>query len=502
MRKVVVVGLASLATLFVVPSRALGASTGAGSTLTARQRVQREYDARHARMVARGLHPAPAVPVAANTASSRTLAFSTPTFVRRISEDTLPATGTSEPDTQIEPDIAMDPNNSQNVVAVFQQGRFPDGGSVDPGWATSHDGGHTWKTGNLPGLTTAVGGPYDRASDPAVAFGPDGAAYAVTLPFDNPTCPGGVGINRSDDGGLTWNNPVFLQRDTSCGVFDDKEWVAVDTFPASPFFGRVYVAWDRSTTSGQPIVLKYSDDRGQTWSSLITVSNAGAGTIGARPVVLPNGNLAMVYENFSINKQVSQTSTNGGSSFGASVSINSIQSSDPPDQRAGSDLPSAAVDPVTGDIYVVWGDTRFRSDGVNDAVISKSTDEGHTWSALSRANQDSLTDGISHLTPAVAADGGFVHVTYLTRAKVSGTYVNRLNERYIVSADGGQTFGGELVLGPNINLRWAAQAGGKLLGDYMGVAASADAAHAVWCRSSKPPIQEQYHQTAWSGTVA
>jgi hypothetical protein len=45
--------------------------------------------------------------------------------------------------------------------------------------------------GNLPGLTKAVGGPFDRASDPAVAFGPNGVAYATVLDFTfgHKVCP-------------------------------------------------------------------------------------------------------------------------------------------------------------------------------------------------------------------------------------------------------------------------------------------------------------------------
>jgi hypothetical protein len=102
---------------------------------------------------------APAAVAAFRAASRmRPIAWENLKDVEQISRDTLPAASGSEADTQIEPDIAFDPNHPRVIVAVFQQGRFPNGGSVDPGFATSHDGGRTWVTGNLPGLTTAVGG--------------------------------------------------------------------------------------------------------------------------------------------------------------------------------------------------------------------------------------------------------------------------------------------------------------------------------------------------------
>jgi hypothetical protein len=427
--------------------------------------------------------------------------FQTPKNVEQISEDTLPPQGSSQPDTQTEPDIAVDPNDPQVVVATFQQGRYADGGSVDPGYATSHDGGATWIDGNLPRLTTAVGGSFERASDPAVAIGPDGAMYISTLPFDTSDCRNGVAVQRSDDAGITFGKPIVLQLDTSCEVFNDKEWVTVDTYPSSPHYGRVYVAWDRATSSGQPIVLRYSDDRGGTWSALKTVGGGG-GSVGAQPVVRPNGDLTIVYEfsGGSRDQVVSQTSRDGGETFGLVSVVGVLNGGEPPDMRTGR-LPSAAVDPVTGSLYAVWQDKRFHADGLDDIVISSSSNGGRTWTGPARVNQDPVTDGVDHFTPDVAAYGGYVHVAYRTRATVDGVFVGKVLDRYIVSADGGLTFGGELILGQASKLRWAAQAGGRFYGDYMGVAATAGAAHAVWCVSSRPATPEQYHQTTWTATI-
>src|SRR5262249_51167820 len=132
-------------------------------------------------------------------------------FVRPVSQDPFAGAAGSEADTQVEPAIAIDPGNPAVVVAVFQQGRYEaDGGAVDPGFAPSHDGGRTWTTAPLPGLTEAVAGPFERASDPAVAIGPDGAVYAQTLVFDVVAdCRSGVAVQRSDDGGLHFGQPVL-----------------------------------------------------------------------------------------------------------------------------------------------------------------------------------------------------------------------------------------------------------------------------------------------------
>src|SRR5271165_2746509 len=70
--------------------------------------------------------------------------------------------------TEVEPHVLA---NGNTLVAAFQTGRIAPGGATDIGWATSTDGGTTWTHGFLPGLTTGEGtGPYDAASDPAVAY--------------------------------------------------------------------------------------------------------------------------------------------------------------------------------------------------------------------------------------------------------------------------------------------------------------------------------------------
>src|SRR6266568_8128230 len=88
-----------------------------------------------------------------------------------------------QPDTEIEPSIAVNPTNAKNVVTVYQLSRIADGGDATNGYATSFDGGKTWTSGALPGLTTfpGQGGPMERASDAVVAFGPDGTVYANSL---------------------------------------------------------------------------------------------------------------------------------------------------------------------------------------------------------------------------------------------------------------------------------------------------------------------------------
>ena len=501
MRAVRLLALSSLSALALL---ALFASVPvpvqATPPLTGYDRAQQDDAARQARMDSRET-PRHAQPTRRHFSSPSI--FQTPSDVQQISRDELPG---GELNTQVEPDLAMDPINASDVVAVVQQGRFKTGGSVDPGFAASLDGGKTWMHGNLPGLTKAVGGFFDRASDPTVVFGPDHTVYASTIAFTfgKGVCPSAVPVQWSHDGGATWNEPVFPENDRTCAIFNDKNWLSVDTNSQSPFFGRLYLVWSQFTSAGGAPVLRYSDDNGQTWSDLIHMAPPGTQAEGLLPLIASNGDVTVVYDQTIGTRdfEVAQTSTDGGLTWGSIVTIAEFLGAGDPGMRTGG-LPAAAIDPTNDHLYVVWQDTRFRSDGHNDIVISQSSDDGATWSALQPVNGlDPNGQVLDHFTPDVAAYGGNVHVTYRTRDFAGKAPSEFVDERYIVSTDGGATFGGEMVLGPPADLKYAAEVvGGRaFLGDYMGVVANADVAHADWCVALFEK-NSRYNQTLWAGTI-
>src|SRR6204780_2212016 len=101
--------------------------------------------------------------------------------------------------TEVEPHVLA---HGSTLVAAFQTGRISPGGATDIGWATSTDGGATWTPGVLPGLTTGEGtGPYDAASDPAVAYDAKHGVWMIaSLPLSNSSQTPAVAGSRSTDG--------------------------------------------------------------------------------------------------------------------------------------------------------------------------------------------------------------------------------------------------------------------------------------------------------------
>jgi hypothetical protein len=425
-----------------------------------------------------------------------------------------------QPDTEIEPSIAVNPTNPKDVISVFQLNRIADGGDATNGFATSLDGGKRWASGALPGLTTypGQGGVFERASDAVVAFGPDGTAYANSLVFDwnkNEGLRSGIAVNVSKDGGRSWSPPVFLQDDMVGGL-NDKNWIVVDQSDAPGHHkGRVYVVWDRVV----PVLYDYCDHDCDVLANWLPDFQTIPGLVfpgqglGAYPVVGKDGGLHIVMNALSGGvpvptgpdevdlappggyELVDLAAPAAGATpwpaplvFQPPVDIASNQGAGIPAQRAGG-LPSAAVDPGSGTIYVTWEDSRYRTDGTNDAVISRSFDNGITWTAPQRINPGSTTDHVDHYSVAVGiGDGGTIHVAYRQRDE-SGQgplYTDVIDTTYQESFDGGSTWTAPLKVDKVASSPWydAFSRDGSFEGDYNQVASAGGNTYVVRCQGA------------------
>jgi hypothetical protein len=146
--------------------------------------------------------------------------------------------------------------------------------------------------------------------------------------------------------------------------------------------------------------------------------------------------------------------------------------------RTGDVIPAAAIDPRNGTLYVVWQDARFTG-GVDQIVISRSTDGGDTWSS-----PEVVSDGPSNaasFTPAVAVDGsGRVGVAYysLRHDPARGMGV----DLYLAfSTNGGRSFAASRRISKGTwDAGFAAVSRGSFLGDYQGLVAGKKLFHPLF----------------------
>ncbi len=377
----------------------------------------------------------------------------------KLSTDTF-TNSSSQHATEVEPDTYAFGNT---IVTTFQVGRIFGGGSSDIGFATSTDGGNTWTNGFLPGVTTFFdGGSFSAASDAAVSF--DSAHGKWLISMLGLSSNNSVLVSSSNDG-ITWNNPVTVDNRSG---FADKNWIACDNNPASPFFGHCYVEWD-DAGAGDQEKMSTSTDGGQTWSTGVNIRNAFG--LGGQPVVQTNGTVVVPFEGNGIQ---AFSSTDGGTTWGNLVTVSTISDHGVAGGLRTSPLPSADVDNI-GTVYVAWQDCRFRTGcKSNDIVFSTSTD-GKTWSKVSRIPIDATTSTVDHFIPGFAVDhttgGSTAHLGltfYFYPTTNCSTSTCKLGVGFISSQNAGTTWTKATRLTPAMQLGWLPNtSSGLMVGDYI-----------------------------------
>ena len=386
---------------------------------------------------------------------------------------------------QAEPHIMRSRTDFDFVVATFQEGRFTNGGAIDCGYSTTHDGGLTWSRALLPGVTQAVGGPYFRATDPVVGIDLSNNVFinmdaATDTNFDH----GDVVVSRSTDGGNTFAAPVVAYAGVNQNYFADKNWMAVNTFPGTLNPGRVLVTFTLFTNfsrndSPSPLVSTFSDDQGQTWSNAQFITGPTSHMQGSQPLFLPNGKVALVYWNFTqasipnVSERLEAiTSDDGGATFGVAHVIGHINQWFEPSIRSGSFLPSAATDRVSGNLYVVCQANLGSSTApVPKILFTKSTDGGNTWAPFIAISDNPTGSGVFNPGITVSPDGQTVVAAFYDRRDNPGSTT-------LVDMYEAQSFDGGATWQPNIRLTSVSTdanlapltASGRMLGDYLGVA--------------------------------
>jgi len=385
--------------------------------------------------------------------------------------------------TQEEPDTFA---FGSTIVSAFQTGRFHNGGADDIGWATSTNGGKTWKHGFLPGLTFQVDptSPFERVSDASVAFDAKHGVWMISsIPLTASLVVPTVFISRSTDG-LHWSNPVSIPAPAG-PVNLDKNWTVCDNSSGSKFFGHCYTEVDNFAQFDLEL-LSTSTDGGATWGVPIPTPTHAHG-LGGQPLVQPDGTVVVPFEGIDGLATISSFgSIDGGASLTNAVTIATIDFHTVAGDLRTSPLPSAEIDGA-GRVFVAWEDCRFEPGcPANDIVFSTSSD-GHNWSAVSRVPIDAIGGGVDHFIPGLAVDKSTsgstadVGLSFYFYPNANCTVSTcQLDTGFISSSDGGAHWGGKQQLAGPMTLSWLAfTTQGFMVGDYISTSFSGGLAFPV-----------------------
>ena len=375
---------------------------------------------------------------------------------------------TSDPDVQQMPSIAVDPLDPEHLVVSYMDRSLVQTGYAGIGVAVSRDGGDSWERQpiELPNdFDQGAANPITRfdarghvfvsfmaatflGANPGITnpsiFNPDLGVRERTLGF---TANNGIFVARSDDGGLTWNQPVavdsYLYDGQNRVPFDIIPDLAIDTFRTlpngqpNPNYGNLYESWSRYYPSGQfpgeptalggsNIMFAVSRDGGLSWkvqledqpaesSEPITVIyNNGAFTGLQFPEGLGLENWSHVTVGPEGDIYVSQFL---GAQFAVHHSFDGGASFDHPNLSTGERLPFGLNTPIgpgplssnqfrlqnvraivadptrPGVVYVAdsnqINDPQGNVEDEGDVVFARSTDYGATWQRTFRVGTHS-----------------------------------------------------------------------------------------------------------------
>jgi len=424
---------------------------------------------------------------------------------RQLSTDTT-AGDDAQHATEVEPDSFA---FGSTVVATYQVGRIASGGADAIGFATSIDAGRHWRSGLLPGVTSASPQPGTdpRASDPSVGFD---AVHRVWLAAALGIAPDHFEllVSRSQNG-IAWSPPVSARRGYAGSL--DKEWIACDNWPTSPNRGHCYLAY--LDVSAGFVATQTSTDGGVTWSAPVQTSVQAAGDVqpnGAQPLPRPDGSLVVVYAVGAADDEegdqvgealaaatppsaevLASMSTDGGATFARSVHVSDLAAADVPRMRAPP-LPSADVG-ADGRLFVAWGDCHSDPTCERNRIVLSTSPDGQSWSspvpiAPAGSSETQFDPGLG-VDPGTSGTTQRVAVVYYSLATTCAKDVScpRVDAWLATSANGGGRWAAPRRLDAQpMQLDWLPLANGRFLGDYLSTSYAAGRPISVFALAVAP----------------
>lgn len=407
------------------------------------------------------------------------------------------------------PQIVTDPGDN-DVMALAHRLDAPD---FSCGLHVSGDGGESWvPVDPVPELPDGA----ETCYGPEIGFGPDGTLYYLFVGLAGEgNRPMGVYLTSSDDSGQSFSEPQQLLDELKFGVRMAIDREAGET-------GRLHFTWiDGGPEVGvgafgpppNPIMAAYSEDRGQTLSEPVQVSDADRDrVVGPALQTGPNGDVHVAYYDLLDDRRdyqglegpvwdghwelVTHASDDGGESFESGVVVDEVT----PHERIMvifTTQPPALAVGENGRRCLAWTDARH---GDADVLVSCSPPGSNRWSTPVRANDNPPESGTTQELPqlSISADGRIDVVFYDRRDDQEHDVFSHTSFAY--STDGGESFSASTQLtshpsNSSIGQQYAIPSaeGMNEFGDRLALTSSDERAVAAWAdtRNIQPPSRAQ-----------
>jgi hypothetical protein len=409
----------------------------------------------------------------------------------------------------ISPNIRVLPNSNQqnsvilvcnpvNQLIMFGSANTTVGAVFGQGVYVTINGGASWfGTDVIPNLPTAT-------SDPAPVIDKNGVFIISTLNTTASVTP--LLASYSNNNGTTWSFPY-----TITGVSSDKPMSGTDDISSSAYYGRTYTVWTNMVSTQPPIMVSYTANSGNSWSTPLQINYPPSGhySQGCDVAVGQSGNVYVCWASATMSLPYTEDyagfakSVNGGASWTITENIfdmNGIRNFEFNGWgvRVNS-FPRMAVDksggPRNGWIYIVTCDQGISPAGNDpDIILHRSVDGGSSWGSGIRVNQDAINNGKVQFFPAINVDGtGGINIVYYDNRNYPSfgdsceTYMSR-------SVDGGDSWT-DLAVSDH---RWKPKGEpgfGNYMGDYIGITSGNNKIWPFWFDDKSGTFQ------AWTTSI-
>lgn len=382
---------------------------------------------------------------------------------------------------QNEQQVCINPLDPDNMVAVWRDFRL---GYRRIGVGYTLDGGWTWHDTLFPAMF------YEWQSDPVLVVDHNGVFTANMISFE----PSGVDDNgllsiSSYDGGVTWTDSVWAELTTDGSSFEDKQMMAIDNSPDSPYQGTFYVAWARffinqnnGNFDSTHIVLVYKRP-GEAYSEPIRISDSRS-VQWAKVATGPNGEVYVSWVSYRNDGIMFSRSLDGGQTWSDEQIVFETR-------FANAEIDPAllifsymamAVDnsngPHRGRIHALYTNA-VPNLSHTEVYYTSSDDSDTTWRAPILIDDENQPHAVDQFHPWITVDEeGRVWCAWYDRRNSAQNIL--MDVYFTVSEDGGQTWRPNERITEVSSNPGAGTLDAGLIGEYIGWYAAHDKAVCVW----------------------